>query len=111
MKSLFDGRLSLMRREHPAYGWGDAEGGYFVMNNLRIIASNGEGWDHVSVSLPDRCPTWIEMSKVKEAFFSDDECVIQYHPPKANYVNNHEFTLHLWRPQQMDIPMPPTDLV
>jgi hypothetical protein len=66
---------------------------------LHVIASAGGGWDHVSVSLPDRCPTWEEMCRVTELFFHDDETVMQLRPPKSSYVNNHEFCLHLWRPQ------------
>jgi hypothetical protein len=31
-----------------------------------VIASDGMGWDHVSVSLKDRCPTWEEMCLVKD---------------------------------------------
>jgi hypothetical protein len=78
---------------------------------FQIIASWGGGWDHVSISLllEKRCPTWAEMCMIKELFFKDEECVIQYHPAKANYVN--EFVLHLWRPQNVEIPMPPKDYV
>lgn len=36
---------------------------------LKVIASSGEGWDHVSVSLPNRCPNWIEMDFIKRTFF------------------------------------------
>ena len=39
-------------------------------------------WEHVSVSLPDRCPTWEEMCFIKDLFWNSDECVVQYHPPK-----------------------------
>lgn len=111
MKSLLDQFIAKQRREHPVYGWGDTTGGYFVLNNLRIIASSGDGWDHVSVSLPDRCPTWNEMCRVKQMFFHEDECVVQYHPAKEDYVNNSEFVLHLWRPHDIKIPMPPIYMV
>lgn len=78
---------------------------------LRVIASDGEGWDHVSVSLPTRCPTWEEMSFVKRLFFHDEECVMQLHPPASEHINCHEFCLHLWRPQGKSIPQPPGNLV
>lgn len=74
---------------------------------LRVIASEGDGWDHVSVSRADRVPTWDEMCFIKRQFFSHDECVIQYHPPESEYVNTHPNVLHLWRPQNEKIPMPP----
>lgn len=70
--------------------------GPFKMN---VIASCGGGWDHVSVSFKNRTPTWKEMCAVKDLFFKDDEVAMQLHPPKDDYVNEHQFCLHLWRPQ------------
>lgn len=67
--------------------------------NLTIMVSDGAGWDHVSVSLLKRCPTWDEMCWVKRLFFTDDEAVMQIHPRQDDYVNFHESCLHLWRPQ------------
>jgi hypothetical protein len=78
---------------------------------LRIIASWGEGWDHVSVSLENRCPVWQEMCYVKDLFWRPEECVMQLHPPKADWVNYHEHCLHLWRPQGKEIPQPPLSLI
>jgi hypothetical protein len=65
-------------------------------------------WLHVSVSLPNRCPTWSEMSKIKKLFFGEDSCAVQYHPAKKDYVNNHPYCLHLWVRVGEDIPMPPS---
>ncbi|CAM3772184.1 DUF7694 domain-containing protein [Vibrio vulnificus] len=64
---------------------------------LTVIASDGADWEHVSVSLTHRTPTWEEMSFVKSLFWDDEDAVIQIHPPKSQYVNNHPYTLHLWR--------------
>jgi len=75
------------------------------------IASDGAGWEHVSVSRTDRCLTWEEMCQVKAMFWGDDDCVLQYHPPKSEYVNNHPFCLHLWRPIDVAIPLPDSILV
>jgi hypothetical protein len=85
--------------------------GMFQIHNLRVLASDGEGWDHVSVSCEDRCPTWLEMSMVKDFFWDDDETVIQYHPVKSEHVNYHPYCLHLWKPQGIELPKPPTILV
>jgi len=63
----------------------------------RCVASDGMGWEHVSVSLPDRCPTWGEMDDVKRRFWDDTDMVIQYHVPRGSHVNNHNYCLHLWR--------------
>lgn len=81
-----------------------------------IIASDGKGWEHVSVHIAtmqngrqigERTPTWAEMCRIKNAFWDAGDCVIQYHPPEDVYVNNHEHTLHLWRPTDQTIPVPP----
>jgi hypothetical protein len=66
---------------------------------LRVIASDSHGWDHVSVSVAFRIPTWQEMCHVKELFFGKDETVIQYHVAAADHINVNENCLHLWRPQ------------
>ena len=71
-----------------------------------IIASDGQGWEHVSVSLSHRCPTWAEMCMIKDLFWDDEDTVMQFHPPKAAYVNNHEFCLHLWRPVEENVETP-----
>lgn len=78
---------------------------------LRCIASDGAGWEHVSVSLPNRCPSWDEMNYVKDIFWSEDDAVMQLHPPRSDYVNNHPFCLHLWRPIGTSIPLPDSLLV
>lgn len=64
---------------------------------ITVIASDGENWEHVSVSRPNRCPTWDEMCKIKELFWDSDDVVIQIHPVEDEYVNNHPYCLHMWR--------------
>jgi hypothetical protein len=78
---------------------------------LRVIVSDGEGWEHASVSLPHRCPTWKEMSLVKSLFWDDEDCVMQLHPPRSDWINNHSFCLHMWRPIGVEIPRPPALMV
>jgi hypothetical protein len=88
--------------------------GMFVVtlrNNqkVNVIASDGLGWEHVSVSRSDRTPTWDEMCQIKDLFWNSEDCVVQYHPPKSDYVNVHNHCLHLWRTD--GIPTPPTFMV
>ena len=78
---------------------------------LRVIATEGDGWDHVSVSLHNRVPTWEEMEFVKRLFFKDDEYAMQLHVPPAKHINCHPNCLHLWRPQHRSIPIPDPKLV
>lgn len=68
----------------------------------------GEPWDHVSVSTMTRCPTWEEMQWVKEQFFEDEEVVMQLHQAKSQYINDHPYVLHLWRPAITEIQTPPS---
>ena len=76
-----------------------------------IVIADGMGWDHVSVSHERRCPSWDEMCWVKHLFFEPNECVVQYHPPASDYVNVHPNCLHLWRPADGVLPMPPVGCV
>lgn len=66
-------------------------------------------FEHASVSVvgEERCPTWAEMCYIKDLFWGPEECVIQYHPPRSQYVNNHPYVLHLWKPKGVAIPLPP----
>ena len=85
----------------------------FKKIKLKIIASDGEDWEHVSVSVFNelRTPTWDEMCFVKQTFWDEEDCVIQYHPAKSEYVNYHPYCLHLWRPMKEIIPIPKKEMV
>lgn len=121
MKSLSDFVLARYRRvdfEMKVVGdFGNSKIGVFVFpspvdkKNLRCIVSAVRGWDHVSVSRTDRVPNWQEMCFIKELFFEEHETAMQVHPPRSEWVNNHEHCLHLWRPHDVDIPKPPSDMV
>jgi hypothetical protein len=76
-----------------------------------VVFSHGGGWEHVSVSYRHRVPTWEEMCQVKDIFWDEDACVVQYHPPKADYINQHPYCLHLWRPTKGGLPRPPSSMV
>jgi len=79
---------------------------------LKIIACSGMGWDHVSVSLPNRCPNWPEMEFAKRTFFNDDETAMQLHVPPSEHISKCHTCLHLWRPNDgRQIPRPPSDFV
>lgn len=79
--------------------------------NLNFIMSWGAGFEHCSVSMPTRCPSWEQMCAIKDAFWNDDEVCMQLHPAKKDYVNNHPYCLHIWKPINEKIPLPPTILV
>jgi hypothetical protein len=58
-------------------------------------------WEHVSVRAArgedkSRTPTWKEMAFVKDTCWDAEDVVVQFHPPKSEYVNLHPHVLHLW---------------
>src|SRR5258706_11378585 len=82
--------------------YGDDHGMFLIPHaktsvTLRCIVSSAvlgrnEGgdayaWDHVSVSLKNRCPNWPEMSFIKSVFFADDEAAMQVHVPAADHLS------------------------
>ena len=95
----------------------DGGSGYFSKGSLKdatIVWSYGGGWEHVSVCPKGRTPTWDEMCHLKDMFFTEDECCVQYHPPKSEYVNNIPYCLHIWKPIEQYsgvLPIPPSLLV
>lgn len=78
---------------------------------IAVIASWGGGWEHVSVSLARRCPTWEEMCMVKDIFWGEEECVVQFQPPRSEYVNRHPYCLHLWKKIGEEYETPPKEYV
>lgn len=118
-------------RSHPFLASTSADGhnGAFQVPSpepgwiLFLICSDGSGeparleyqWEHVSVhavqGARDRTPTWKEMAFVKDLCWDEDDVVMQLHPRRAEYVNVHAYTLHLWRPRLERIPTPPAELV
>lgn len=83
--------------------------------SLCIIVSWSKGWEHVSIHAKGLCedftPFWEDMCYIKNMFFKLSETVVQFHPPSNVYVNEHPHTLHLWRPIETDIKLPPIWMV
>ena|ERR1700679_3948375 len=100
----------------PGETWGWFAFG-FGKKLIRCMTTDGieTGWEHVSVSVAIgrdcRMPTWEEMCFVKGKFWDEEECVIQFHPPKSEYINNHVACLHLWKYTGGEFPLPPSIFV
>lgn len=71
---------------------------------LDVIVSRG-------LRLARRCPTWEEMCMVKDIFWGEEECVVQFHPPRSEYVNRHPYCLHLWKKIGEEYETPPKEYV
>lgn len=80
---------------------------------LWVQASDGLGWEHCSITVykQPRAPTWNQMCIIKDLFWDDEDCVVQYHPPKSEYINTHQYCLHLWRQVNTEFPFPDKLLV
>ena len=107
------------RRTLKFYGsFGDETCGVFNLRspidsaNFHIVASVGEGWDHVSASRANRCPNWPEMEFVKRLFFEPGEVAMQLHVAVSEHLSLHPYCLHIWRPNDgREIPLPPAIMV
>ena len=88
-----------------------------------VIFDDGDktGWEHASFKIVKghgrklyvlrSIPGWDECCYVKNLFWKEGECVVQFHPAKENYVNIHPFVLHLWKLRDGTFPTPPIELV
>jgi hypothetical protein len=95
---------------HEGYGCNGAFEFFVESTRVRCIASDGLGWKHVSVSMPENqksTPRWSVMCAVKDLFWEPEDVVVQFHPRKSEYVNHHPGCLHLW--QSLDQPFPTPD--
>lgn len=73
--------------------------------------TSGFGWEHLSASTRNKVPEWDVMCKLKEIFWKDDECCVEYHPKREDYVNNMPYCLHIWKKIGSEFEMPPSILV
>lgn len=115
------GFLNHHRAKHPFLPDTDASSGFngyfvFFVNSTRVqcVASDGGGWQHVSVSVvgkPSTTPRWDVMCAVKDLFWNDTDCVVQFHPPKSEYKNLHQGCLHMWKSLAEKQPIPPSIMV
>ena len=81
----------------------------FKSHKLRVVCAPMDSeWQHVSVSLKNRCPNWDEMSFIKDLFWGEEQTVVQFHPKKDAYVDNHPNCLHLWRKKDTEYELPPS---
>lgn len=102
----------------------DEANGAFIIDRYNngefylVIASNGQGWDHVSVTIHKKnggsvkkCPSYQEMMMIKEKLFSEEDVVFQLHPREEDYINTHPYCLHLWKPNNCNMVVPPLNSI
>lgn len=57
---------------------------------------DGKRWHHVSVSRPDRMPSYEDLCFVKKHWIGEDRYAYQVFAPRTKHVNIHQYCLHLW---------------
>ena len=68
-----------------AYTWG----------NTSVIVGVEAGKWHLSISCPNRNPTWEEIKQARYDFCPHDVSMAMILPPTDEYVNVHKFCFHL----------------
>lgn len=89
--------------------------GFFIIperGGFKVIASDGAGWDHVSVSrlYTNDLPGWDDMCFIKSLFWDAEETVVQFHPKRSEYRGIAQ-VLHLWKKHGHEYELPPGIMV
>lgn len=69
------------------YSWGNCR----VMVGLEPV-----GW-HLSISCPNRNPTWAEIKQARYDLLPHDVTMAMILPPASEYVSIHNFCFHLFQ--------------
>ena len=92
-----DAKLDFLHNNCYMIGMGGSYKDQDTGDKLNFMFSYQMGWYHLSVSMPDKDPSWVQMCKMKDIFFDDEEECVEYHPKKSEYINVHPHCLHIWR--------------
>jgi len=68
----------------------------YSLGNCTIFYTIDENRHHLSISNPNRYPTWEEISFIRYALIPDEIPMAMVLPPKEKYVNLHKNCFHLW---------------
>jgi hypothetical protein len=95
MRQFLPQRFISLREPLPLLtAWRDTKTG------MNVIESNehhdGRAWYHVSFSFTDHLPTYDDLQLVRKCFIGEAHTALQIFPPKSEYVNHHQYCLHLY---------------
>lgn len=57
---------------------------------------DGRWWLHVSLSHPDKMPSYMDLAEVKRIFIGEEREAVQVFPPASEHISFHDRCLHLW---------------
>lgn len=69
---------------------------HFQKGELKILMTKDEGRCHISVSHPDRYPTWDELKEIRYDLGPKQKPMAIVLPPQSAYVNIHQNCFHIW---------------
>lgn len=70
--------------------------GAFKFSKCTVIVSKDAGLWHLSISRKDRLPNYDELKYARYTYLPEVKYAAQIFPPKSEFVNMHQFCLHLW---------------
>ena len=99
-------RFTWRKVRHP-FGWDCWQAETGDGGHLSVLVTDEPTGLHLSISHrsngekpeADRYPTWDEIADAREQFLPDDRTFVMHLPPRAEYVNLHQSTFHLWELQ------------
>jgi hypothetical protein len=93
--------------DHPQLtSWaGDAWIGAWKLGECTVIVTKEFGLWHLSISNPDRDPTWNEISQARYRLIPDDHYIVMVLSPRRDYVNVNKHCFQL-----VEIEKPPRHL-
>lgn len=93
-----DGRFPLFYKKIVVVS--DTEFKQFRMGRCLVFVSIDGGNYHLSISTPDKLPSYEEMKEARYKFCPDEIYMAEIFPPKSEFINVHPYCRHLW---QIDI--------
>lgn len=69
----------------------------YEMNGCTIIVGSSSKGYHMSISHPDRLPTWEEIRTARYKLCPKNVTMAMLLPPENEYVNIHPNCFHLWQ--------------
>ena len=81
----------------PAKPYGNYREGVFRLKRATVIVTIDAGKWHLSISCLANLPSYNEMKAARYKFIPDEFYMAEIFPPKAEFVNLHPYTRHLWQ--------------
>ncbi len=101
LKNLTQVDLATRKSMIKMRGWNHPPTGFVVSASIGLNPQpQFDRLLHISMSYPDRDPSWAEIKMVRDLFFPPDVDCMMVLPRQSNWVNTHEHCFHLWQTPQ-----------